>query len=482
MRLIKNKIRYFLGCIIFGLIFSASLSGGLAQGGGNQGSGYQGQQPPQSNAKSYEFGNNMRVNMSSNVALNLDLQVDDALSDRFIAIAVNNSQAVSLQLQIQSSFSNPPQQQVQWQKNRHTSNPPTSTTSTTTTTSSGNSNQTNSTTSTQNPPGPGPHSLYDFTPFSVSSASINDLETTTSTQEITYDYHTYYLLTFNSTVDQLEISTILDPAWGFTAEADYVWLLYDNETSSWKIIETTQSGDSLTTQLDGRIFTQSQFILTIATLVPITPQPSFWESPTGIVVIIIGILALTIGLLMSQSEFRHYLFTRIVDIEKGAHRLTLEEVLENEKRDEIIRLILEMPGIHFNELLRQTDLAPGNLVWHLDILETFKIIRKQRVGQYLIYFPFLDKNPLSKLDLTLQKSKTTLEILQIINDHPGIYQNQLASRMDMNHKTIQYHLNKLTEAEIIRSEQKGRKRLWFPVYLPDSKIEDEKEDISTLNE
>ena len=149
-------------------------------------------------------------------------------------------------------------------------------------------------------------------------------------------------------------------------------------------------------------------------------------------------------------------------INTGPHRLTIEQVLENENRDKIITLILEQPGVHFNEILREIDISAGTLVWHLDILETFKVIQKQRIGQYLVYYPYTVKNPISKLDLKLRKSRTTLEILQLINDNPGMYQNQIAHRMDLNHKTVKYHIDKLIESEFIQTKKKGRKNLFFP--------------------
>lgn len=449
----RNHISFFfMGIFLFIFLFSGGITFVFAQGGGNQGSGYQGQQPPKNGPTEYQFSNNNQVNMSSNVAIDLNMKVSENVANRFVDIVVNNSQTVALQLQIQEYFDVPPQNRLHWRKvqGQHSTQ--------TTTTSPGN-------------PGPGPHALSDQ---SSSLFANNDESFDTEDKEINFTYNTYFLLTFNSTIEFLQLSTILDAAQGLNPDNDYVWILFNNATNLWEMVESNQEGPSLSIQLDGTEFTQTQYILTIATLVPITPTIPFWETTTGIIIIIAGLIALAIGLLMSRTDFRNYLYTRIIDIEKGAHRLTLDEVLENEKRDEIIQLILEMPGIHFNELLRQTDLAPGNLVWHLDILETFKIIRKQRVGQYLIYFPYLDKNPISKLDLKLQKSKTTLEILQLINDHPGIYQNQLAARMSMDHKTIQYHLNKLAEVEVIRFETKGRKRLCYPVFSPpiiDSEIE-----------
>ena len=167
--------------------------------------------------------------------------------------------------------------------------------------------------------------------------------------------------------------------------------------------------------------------------------------------------------MMTTEEYRSYLLNRFLPLNKGPHRLSMEQVLENETRGGIIDIILETPGVHFNQLLRQMSISAGTLAWHLDILETFKIIKKERVGQYLVYFSYLDANPLENMDFKLQKSQTTLEIVRLIRENPGIYQNQLAKKLKLNHKTIKYHLNKLLDIHLIYFKVDGRKRLYYGI-------------------
>jgi len=81
-------------------------------------------------------------------------------------------------------------------------------------------------------------------------------------------------------------------------------------------------------------------------------------------------VVLLFSLIMTKQEYRHYLLNRLIDIDKGVHRLTMEEVLENEFRNQILNLIIDNPGIHYRELLRSVDTSSSNLAWHLDILES----------------------------------------------------------------------------------------------------------------
>ncbi len=183
---------------------------------------------------------------------------------------------------------------------------------------------------------------------------------------------------------------------------------------------------------------------------------------TGYFGIIFGIQSLILFfILMSKSEFRDYLLRRPGMVSTGAHRLSVQDVLDNENRSKIIDLIIENPGIHYSQLLRETSLAPGNLTWHIEILEIYKIIKSQVVGKYVVFFPYYLKNPLSDIDLKIQKSTTCMEILDKIQSTPGITQAQIAKELNKNHKTVKYHLEKLFDAEIIESKKQGRRKLLF---------------------
>lgn len=171
------------------------------------------------------------------------------------------------------------------------------------------------------------------------------------------------------------------------------------------------------------------------------------------IIILIGII-----IVVSKEEYLDYIKKRLAPINRGAHRLTLKEVLDNENRNKIIDLILEYPGIHFNELLRKTGLTPGSLVWHLTVLETYKIIDKKSLENYVVYFPYYQKNPISNIDLKLKKSDLTLKILDLIENDPGIWNNKITNKLKINRKTIEYHIEKLIELNLIKKKKEGNKK------------------------
>ncbi|GAG83302.1 unnamed protein product, partial [marine sediment metagenome] len=103
-------------------------------------------------------------------------------------------------------------------------------------------------------------------------------------------------------------------------------------------------------------------------------------------ILIALVLLLSIFEVLTVKEYRGY-FIRKPFIQKGKSYLTLKDIFENENRLNILKQILNNPGIHQNELMRNCNLQKGQLQWHLDVLLKHRIIKKEKYGQYTIYFP-----------------------------------------------------------------------------------------------
>ncbi|MBD3212143.1 MAG: winged helix-turn-helix transcriptional regulator [Candidatus Lokiarchaeota archaeon] len=278
-----------------------------------------------------------------------------------------------------------------------------------------------------------------------------------------YQYQYNYILQIraNSTVQNLTIQYLKVQKFGLDPNKNYKIAQFYEGSDSWEILQTEEKFNESTNEsyLETQLLnikSETDYYITLFQVNPITYE-WIW------IVVIIGIIGI-VGLFitLSKKDYIQFLKTRTVPIDKGAHQLTMKDVLENENRSMLIDLILADPGIHFNELLREADLSAGNLAWHLDILETYKVIGKKRVGRYLVYFPYYQKNPISNIDLKLQKSELTLKILEMIEENPGTYNNEIAKILNVDHKTVSYHINKLKDLELIKSDKSGRKKKLYP--------------------
>jgi len=114
--------------------------------------------------------------------------------------------------------------------------------------------------------------------------------------------------------------------------------------------------------------------------------------------------------------------------------------------------------IHQNELLRNCDLQKGQLQWHLDVLLKNHIIKKEKHGQYTIYFPITTSiESIENFKNLPTKSETTSKILELIQKNPGISSSEISKKINLARNTVKYHIDKLSEKNLILFKEKGRK-------------------------
>jgi predicted transcriptional regulator len=110
-------------------------------------------------------------------------------------------------------------------------------------------------------------------------------------------------------------------------------------------------------------------------------------------------------------------------------------------------------------------LNKGQLQWHLDTLLKHNIIKKEKYGQYTIYFPISSSTEaIESFKNQFSKSKTTLEVLNTIKKNPGINSAELSRTLNLSRTSIKYHIDKLVEQRYIRSEKKGRINELYLIY------------------
>ncbi len=404
---------------------------------------FQGGQNKSEGAVQYRFSNNLRFILNSTSNVSLGIEFSENIRDQTLGANITAFEDIDLDVQVSDTFKANARGRTGFFKGGSVPGEP----------KPAAPRQNPNVEDEEETASDAESNLYEISP-------LEDLYYSVSFSEGVEEIDLYYNVSEYSQTEDIDLSKVS-------------WAFYDEDSSSWYLVNSSIENDYLTVSLNevehAELIGSGDF-----TLAPVVSNPvsaSRWEDPVfkwaivGLIVVA-GIFLL----LMTKQDYRNYLLNRVMHINKGVHKhLDMEDVLENENRTAIIDYILEHPGVHFNKLQEAVNVSGGNLAWHLDVLETFKVIKKFRVGQYLTYFPFLEKNPISKLNLELRKSKTTLEILQIVSDNPGIYQSKIAHRLDLNHKTVKYHLDKLMEAEVISSDEKRFKR----GYYPNAIIEDE---------
>ena len=178
-----------------------------------------------------------------------------------------------------------------------------------------------------------------------------------------------------------------------------------------------------------------------------------------IVLLLLAAVLLALNIVLTVKEYHNRIMIHRSLFYSNHPHLKLVKIFENEPRKKIIRCILNDPGIHHNELLRLCNLNKGQLQWHLNVLLDYNIIRKEKIGQYSLYFPVV--NVIEKIETMMNgiaKSEMTTIILELIKNHPGITSSDISSEVKIARNSVQYHIDKLVKKNLIAFKKSGRKK------------------------
>lgn len=135
-------------------------------------------------------------------------------------------------------------------------------------------------------------------------------------------------------------------------------------------------------------------------------------------------------------------------------RIREEDMLNHETRNLIYNYVNKHPGEHPGKIGRQLDLSEGMLRYHLKRLQQTKKIKVETDGKYKYYYPIDYQNPISHTPI--QKI-----IINILLENPGLTSLEIAKKMGKERQTIIYHMNKLTEKDMIKSKKVNKKVHWY---------------------
>jgi uncharacterized membrane protein/DNA-binding MarR family transcriptional regulator len=128
-------------------------------------------------------------------------------------------------------------------------------------------------------------------------------------------------------------------------------------------------------------------------------------------------------------------------------------VLDHFVRGQVYGYIKANPGEHYNAIKKALDMKNGTLVYHLQTLEREEYIKSASDGRYKRFYPAGMKVP---DEPTRKLNKIQEIILRLIGESPGISQKEIAEEIGLSSATINYHINVMIKAKVIRLEKIGR--------------------------
>ena len=136
------------------------------------------------------------------------------------------------------------------------------------------------------------------------------------------------------------------------------------------------------------------------------------------------------------------------------------KALELEIRQSLYSLISACPGLHFREIQRRTEVATGQLTYHLDYLAKAGLLRTSSDGEYLRYYAYPEISDEERRVLELVHHKSIRHILLHLLENDVCINEQLTGHLHLSPSTVSWHIKRLVDENIVEKKTSGRESLY----------------------
>jgi predicted transcriptional regulator len=151
-----------------------------------------------------------------------------------------------------------------------------------------------------------------------------------------------------------------------------------------------------------------------------------------------------------------YLFNKKILVEGS--RYTRDTILLNPYRKKIYNFIKNNIGAHFSLIRKEalsgddTKGSPGHLIWHVEKLLRFKLIKKLKVGKYTLFLPIkIDDNV--GLIYFILRDELNKKIITLFIDGRQLKKADIYKLLDEPRELVYYRLNNLMEYNILTTSE-----------------------------
>lgn len=141
-----------------------------------------------------------------------------------------------------------------------------------------------------------------------------------------------------------------------------------------------------------------------------------------------------------------------------------------EARERIDRAVSEAPGIHFNRLVQELDLAPGQVQYHVrKLCREDRVIDESLYGRTHYYPPEFDDWERSVL--ALARRETTRDVLLYLLTEGSARPNEVTDALDIARSTLSYHVDRMLEAGLVEKCRDDDNRVTLVPTRPEDTLE-----------
>jgi len=135
------------------------------------------------------------------------------------------------------------------------------------------------------------------------------------------------------------------------------------------------------------------------------------------------------------------------------------------QRDRIHRYVSDHPGVHFNQLARELDLATGQLQYHLKRLRRAgDVISESLYGRTHYYTPEYDA--WERGAVAVLRRETARDVLLYLIEAGPSAPDPVAADLGIARSTLEWHLDHLLEQDLVEKRRDERGRVTLALSTP----------------
>lgn len=138
----------------------------------------------------------------------------------------------------------------------------------------------------------------------------------------------------------------------------------------------------------------------------------------------------------------------------------------SEVRAAIAERVDREPGIHFNELGRELDLATGQVQYHVRrLLRSNELVAEELYGRTHYYPTGFDE--WDRRTLALMRRETARAVVHHLSIDGGQPPDAVADALDIARSTLEWHVSHLVEADLVEKRYDDRGRVTLHLVHPE---------------
>lgn len=138
-------------------------------------------------------------------------------------------------------------------------------------------------------------------------------------------------------------------------------------------------------------------------------------------------------------------------------RLAPSQMLDNKARHDVYEHVRSHPGAHPSAIAEALDLGWGTTVYHLGRLEDSKLVASKMSHNRKCFFAVgSDLNANERTAVAAMAHDKAKLIVSTVRESPGISQKDVAQKVGMSQALASWHVKRLVESGVLRSERIGR--------------------------